>query len=98
MNIKWKRKPNDDLSLENFPIEDLFLCNNCSSWYPWFRFCLGAYIAVPNDSKVYALLNDDEDRGGIKWSCDNCIKKILYDNKLITITNTNGKIININYN
>ncbi len=94
MNIKWKRKSNDDLLLKDFPIEDLFLCNNCSNWYPWFHFCLGAHIVVPNDNNVYALMNDDEDRGERKQSCDYCIEKILYDNNLITITDINGKKIN----
>jgi hypothetical protein len=43
-------------------------------------------------------MNDDEDRGGRRWACDYCIKKILYKSNIITITNEKGKIIDYNYN
>ena len=41
------------------------------------------------------MMGDDFDmRGGYRWACDNCIYNNLYDNCLITITNTDGQIIN----
>jgi hypothetical protein len=49
-----------------------------------------------NDNSTYKYLDDIEDRGGHQWSCDTCIYKILYNNKIITIRNNDGKIINTN--
>lgn len=43
-------------------------------------------------------MNDDKDRGGRRWVCDWCIEKILYESKIITITNEEGKNIDYNYN
>ena len=50
-------------------------------------------IALCDSIDTYEYMNDDEDRGGKRWACDNCIDKILYYNNIITITNIDGKII-----
>jgi hypothetical protein len=49
-----------------------------------------------NQNNVYENMNDTIDRCGIKWSCNNCIDQILYDNNYIFSTNTKNifKIIN----
>ena len=97
-NKKWDRKPRDDPpEWKEFQNEDLFLCYNCKSWLPWFKYCQGMIIALDNiDSNshnTYEYMNDDKDRGGRRWSCDYCIEKILYGNNIITITNEKNKII-----
>jgi len=90
-NKVWKRKPRDDPpEYTKFRNEDLFLCHNCKDWLPWFKYCNGKIIAlsdIDTDSdNIYEYMNDDKDRGGRRWACDNCIDKILYDNNIITIT------------
>ena len=99
MNKKWERKPRDLPEWAKFRIEDLFLCHNCKGWFPWFKFCDGKIIALPDtdSNNTYAYMNDDKDRGGRRWACDYCIEKILYESKIITITNEKGKIIDYNY-
>lgn len=97
MNKKWESKPCiDPPEWKEFHMGDLFLCHKCKGWWPWFKFCNGKIIALPdtNSSNTYDYMNDDKDRGGRRWACDYCIDKILYDNNIITITNNKGKIIN----
>jgi len=101
MNKKWERKPREDPpKMKKFRNEDLFLCHNCKGWFPWFQYCDGKIIALPDtdSDNTYAYMNDDEDRGGRRWACDYCIEKILYENNIITITNEKGKIIDYNSN
>ena len=50
-----------------------------------------------NGDNTYKYMNDIEDRGGRRWCCNYCIDKIMYNNKLITITDRDGKIIDIKY-
>ena len=95
MNKPWSRKPREEIEFKDHKIEDLFLCNTCNKWFPWFKYTKGCKCAEFREEDRYRLLNDDIDRGGRKWSCDYCIDKILYNNKIITITNEQGKIINI---
>ena len=42
-------------------------------------------------------MDDREDRGGRKWACNMCIDKILYNNKIITITDNSGKLLDLDY-
>ena len=101
MNKKWERKPREDPpEWAKFRIEDLFLCHNCKGWFPWFKYCVGQKIVFPNTNSdnTYEYMNDNEDRGGRRWACDDCIKKLLYESKIITITNEKGKIIDFNSN
>jgi ribosomal protein S11 len=42
-------------------------------------------------------MNDEKDRGGRTWACNLCIEKILYNNKIITITDNDGKILDLDY-
>ena len=96
MNKPWKRKPSDNPNWKEFRIEDIFQCHHCKEYYPWMHFGKGKILALGgNDDNTYKYLDDSEDRGGRRWACDTCIDKILYNNKLITITDTDGKIINI---
>jgi hypothetical protein len=97
MNKPWKRKPHPEW--KEHRIEDLFLCHTCKNWYPWFTFRMGKFFAIPshNGENTYDYMNDKEDRGGRRWSCDMCIYKILYNNKIITITDNSGKLLDLDY-
>lgn len=95
MNKKWERKPSDNVNWKEKRVEDLFKCHICKNWYPWFKFCKGKVISFGDkEENTYSLMNDEEDRGGYKWSCDMCLDKFLFQNKIITITDREGKIIN----
>jgi hypothetical protein len=99
MDKPWKRKPRNEPNFKDHRIEDLFYCHTCKEYYPWFSFCKGkifVFSGNDNDDNTYEYMNDIKDRGGYQWSCDICIDKILYNNKIITIRNNEGKIININ--
>ena len=97
MNKPWKRKPSTEYIFKDHRIEDLFQCHHCAEYYPWMHFGKGKILALGgNDDNTYKYLDDSEDRGGRRWACDTCIDKILYNYKLITITDNDGKIININ--
>ena len=93
MTKKWKRKPHFHENYKDHRIEDLFLCNSCKKWYPWFCYTKGQYAIFGNSNKTYKLLNDEDDRGGHEWSCDNCIYDLLYKNGLIIIRDKFGKNI-----
>ena len=97
MDKPWTRKPRDDELFKHDRTEDLFLCHTCQEWYPWFHYGKGSDMIFGNlnntNTFTYSLLNDDEDRGGYRWSCDICINKILFENNIITITNKEGKLL-----
>ena len=99
MNKPWKRKHHPEW--KEHRIEDLFLCHTCKDWYPWFNFTMGKKIALHDNSNyddiTYAYMNDEEDRGGRTWACNLCIEKILYNNKIITITDNAGKLLDLDY-
>ena len=97
MNKPWKRQPRTEHIFKEHRIEDLFQCHHCTEYYSWMHFRKGKILALSgNDDNTYEYLDDSEDRGGRRWACDICIDKILYNYKLITITDNDGKIININ--
>ena len=97
MDKPWKRKPRNELNFKDHRIEDLFQCHNCKEYYPWMSFCKGKIFLFGGDgNNTYQYMDDIEDRGGHQWSCDTCIYKILYNNKIITIRDNDGKIINTN--
>ena len=54
----------------------------------------GSYAA----ENIYEKMDINGDRGGYRWACDNCITDILYLNKIITVTNEYGKIIDFSNN
>jgi hypothetical protein len=59
---KWKRKPKPRIGFEKFHIEDLFLCDECKEWYPWFLYIIGKEIMLCHtDCETYELMNDEED-------------------------------------
>ena len=93
MNKSWKRKPNPDF--KDARIEDLFVCHTCKDWYPWFLFTTGKLLVFKNEKTdiTYAYMDDREDRGGRTWACNLCIDKILYNNKIINITDNSGKLL-----
>ena len=93
MNKKWERKPCKEF--KEHRDEDLFKCHTCNNWIPWFYYTDGKKLAVGGDdgNDTYKFMNDDDDRGGRQWSCNNCIDKFLHKNKLITIRNAEGKLI-----
>jgi hypothetical protein len=99
MNQAWERKPREEDIFKNHRIEDLFLCHICKDWSPWFYFTKGFMLAFDNSNgdNTYKYMDDIEDRGGYRWCCNYCIDKIMYNNKLITITDRDGKIIDIKY-
>ena len=85
-NKPWERKPHD--TWPEFRDEDLFLCHKCNGWWSWPCYNKGRILALPYDKfNTYLYMNDDEDRVGIRWSCNYCLDKILYYNNIITITN-----------
>jgi hypothetical protein len=96
--VKWKRKPcTNPISWKEFRDEDLFLCHNCEGSFPWFKYTLGNFLAS-NGGRIdlentYKYLNDDEDRGGYQWGCNNCIQHVIWGNKLIIVRNNQGKIV-----
>ena len=92
-NKVWKRKPDNNLEWAKDKREDLFLWHKCKSWLPLHYYKHMKIIALCDSIDTYEYMNDDEDRGGKRWACDNCIDKILYYNNIITITNIDGKII-----
>ena len=89
----WNRKPCEEW--KEFSNEDLFLCHNCNGQWPWYKYCNGQKIALDDTclNNTYLYMNDDKNREGIRWSCDYCIDKILYDNNIIIITNIDSEII-----
>ena len=94
-NKVWERKPDNNPEWAKHKIEDLFLCHKCNGQFRSHTYEYGKIIALCDSDSIstYEYMNDDEDRGGRRWACDNCIDKILYDNNIITITNIDGKII-----
>ena len=36
-----------------------------------------------DEDNTYQYMNDDRDRDGCLWACDNCIQNVLDNNKLI---------------
>ncbi len=96
MNKPWERKPNKDPDFTEYRVEDLFQCHNCKKYYHWVNFCKGKVLALGgNADNTYDFMDDNEDRGGRIWACDDCIDKILYNNNIITIRDYDGKIINM---
>lgn len=93
MTKKWKRKPRAEEKFKNYRYEDLFLCCSCKDWASWFHYTKGADIIGFNTDDTYEYLNDDMDRGGREWACNNCIYDLLYENGLIIIRDEFGKNI-----
>ncbi len=94
MNKEWKRIPH--IEWKEHRNEDLFLCHKCNNHLPWFYFCIGKNICINDmNDNTYKYMNDEYDRGCRQWACDNCIKNILYNEKLIIIYDSDGKIINM---
>ena len=84
---EWTRKPHDIWKDDR--IEDLFLCHNCNSWYPWFNYCKGAQLAIHKKihecNETYRYMNDEHDRRCKKWACDLCIEQLLEEKNMIII-------------
>ena len=100
MNKPWKRKPRTNPpNWKDYRIEDLFECHTCKEYQPWMSFRKGRKFLFEGDDNdddvTYKLMDDIEDRGGRQWSCDECINKILYNNKIITVRNKDGKLITL---
>ena len=97
MSQIWERKPHFLLEYTDDRIEDSFLCHTCNQWYPWYKFCIGKTLAFgyTNTENTYLYMDNELDRGGVKWACDCCIKKILYYNKIITVTDKNNNLLDL---
>ena len=85
MTSKWTRKVNNNFNLFECPNSDLFLCHKCSYWLEWVYFCKGMVLVLEDfdEDNTYQYMNDDRDRDGCLWACDNCIQNVLDNNKLI---------------
>ena len=92
-NKPWIRIPSKDYP--DCRDEDLFLCHHCKKYYPYYDFDLGINIESHGKNDVYRLMNNEDDRGGRVWACNNCITNTLFNDKLIQIWDENGKMVNM---
>jgi hypothetical protein len=82
----WKRKPRNEPQFKNHSIEDIFLCNTCKKYMPWYCFTIGKKILFYDDIDAYYYMNNAYDRGSHQWSCNNCINDLLRKDKHIYIS------------
>jgi hypothetical protein len=80
---RWKRKPN--VVCPEDPREDLFFCHKCGESWPWFLYTKGGLHEFEDHSvdQMYYLLNDDKNRGGLKWACNYCIDSMFRYHSMI---------------